>query len=96
MVFGACLQDFNSVSESNDVMSSEQQRKIDDQSDEVSMRCLFLFPYERPYLDFFMYYHLACVFAIFGIPLYRLNLIYLIVLYTSNLPTGCINMLLFF
>lgn len=29
-------QDFNSVSESNDVMSSEQQRKIDDQSDEKS------------------------------------------------------------
>ncbi|XP_052700227.1 protein piccolo-like isoform X1 [Crassostrea angulata] len=29
-------QDFKSVSESNDVMSSEQQRKIDDQSDEKS------------------------------------------------------------
>lgn len=65
--------DFNSVSESNDVISSEQQHKIDDQRDEVSMWCQ-LFSYKGSYLDFYMYYHLACVLAIFGIPLYRLNL----------------------
>lgn len=75
MVSGVCLQktDFNYVSESNDVISSEQQHKLDDPKDEVSMWCQ-LFSYKGSYLDFYTYYHLACVLAIFGITLYRHSL----------------------
>lgn len=62
MVSGVCLQktDFNYVSESNDVISSEQQHKLDDPKDEVSMWCQ-LFSYKGSYLDFYVLSSCMCV-----------------------------------